>query len=80
MIVLPRPDDDRDIFDFSDSLMLIEEAHRLAARFLDAGPAVMRPPRPLAAGGGAAATASPDAVVLARDQGARQRDAQSSYS
>ena len=41
VIVLPRPDDDRQLFDFSDALMLIIEAHALAAKFLDAGPAVM---------------------------------------
>jgi NTE family protein len=41
VIVLPRPDDDRELFDFSDALMLIIEAHALAAKFLDAGPAVM---------------------------------------
>jgi len=47
VIVLPRPEDDRDIFDFSDALMLIIEAHAHAAKFLDAGPAVMarRPTR-----------------------------------
>jgi NTE family protein len=33
--VLPAPDDDREFFDFSDPLMLIEEAHHLAERHLD---------------------------------------------
>jgi NTE family protein len=33
--VLPAPDDDREFFDFSDPLMLIEEAHHLAERYLD---------------------------------------------
>jgi NTE family protein len=41
VIVLPRPDDDRELFDFSDALMLIIEAHALAGKFLDAGPALM---------------------------------------
>jgi NTE family protein len=41
VIVLPRPDDDRDLFDFSDALMLIIEAHAHAAKFLDAGPAML---------------------------------------
>lgn len=47
VIVLPRPDDDRALFDFSDALMLIIEAQALAAKFLDAGPAMMarRPPK-----------------------------------
>jgi NTE family protein len=35
VIVLPQPRDDRDLFDFSDSHMLIEEAHHLAERALD---------------------------------------------
>jgi NTE family protein len=33
--VLPAPDDDREFFDFSDPLMIIEEAHHLAERSLD---------------------------------------------
>jgi NTE family protein len=33
--VLPAPDDDREFMDFSDPLMIIEEAHHLAERFLD---------------------------------------------
>ena len=41
VMVLPRPDDDRELFDFSDALMLIIEAHALAGKFLDAGPALM---------------------------------------
>ena len=41
VIVLPRPDDDRDLFDFSEALMLIIEAQAHAAKFLDAGPALM---------------------------------------
>lgn len=47
VIVLPQPRDDRDLFDFSDSHMLIEEAHHLASRALDeraiAQAAVARP-------------------------------------
>ncbi|HMG27173.1 MAG TPA: patatin-like phospholipase family protein [Acidimicrobiia bacterium] len=35
VVVLPNPSDQRELFDFSDSLMLIEEAHHLAARALD---------------------------------------------
>jgi NTE family protein len=46
VIVLPRPDDDRDLFDFSDALMLIIEAHAHAAKFLDAGPAVITQRQP----------------------------------
>jgi len=41
VIVLPRPDDDRELLDFSDALMLTIEAHALAAKFLDAGPSIM---------------------------------------
>jgi NTE family protein len=33
--VLPAPVDDREFFDFSDPLMLIEEAHHMAERYLD---------------------------------------------
>jgi hypothetical protein len=35
VVVLPAPDDNREIFDFSDPLMIIEEAHHLAERALD---------------------------------------------
>ncbi len=35
VLVLPSPSDQRDLFDFSDSTMLIEEAHHLAERALD---------------------------------------------
>jgi NTE family protein len=35
VLVLPAPDDDREFMDFSDPLMVIEEAHHLAERFLD---------------------------------------------
>jgi NTE family protein len=35
VVVLPQPRDDRELFDFSESHMLIEEAHHLAARALD---------------------------------------------
>jgi NTE family protein len=41
VIVLPRPDDDRELFDFTESMMLIEEAHHLAAKALDAAPAFL---------------------------------------
>jgi NTE family protein len=41
VIVLPRPDDDRELLDFSDALMLTIEAHALAAKFLDAGPDIV---------------------------------------
>jgi NTE family protein len=47
VILLPRPSDDRDLFDFSESIMLIDEAHHLAARAIDAAPALLtgREPR-----------------------------------
>ena len=35
VVVLPSPSDQRELFDFSDSMMLLEEAHHLAARALD---------------------------------------------
>jgi NTE family protein len=35
VVLLPAPNDDRELFDFSDPLMLIEEAHHLAERALD---------------------------------------------
>jgi NTE family protein len=35
VVVLPAPDDNREIFDFSDPLMIVEEAHHLAERALD---------------------------------------------
>jgi NTE family protein len=35
VVVLPAPQDDREVTDFSDPLMLIEEAHHLAERALD---------------------------------------------
>ncbi|HEX6312532.1 MAG TPA: patatin-like phospholipase family protein [Acidimicrobiia bacterium] len=41
VIVLPRPDDDRELLDFSDALMLTIEAHALVAKFLDAGPDIV---------------------------------------
>ena len=41
IIVLPRPDDDRELFDFSDALMLTIESHALAAKVLDAAPAML---------------------------------------
>jgi NTE family protein len=40
VIELPRPDDDRELFDFRDGLMLIDDARHLAARALDATPPV----------------------------------------
>jgi NTE family protein len=40
VMVLPRPDDDRELFDFSDGLTMIDEARHLAGRALDAAPAV----------------------------------------
>jgi hypothetical protein len=39
--VLPRPRDDRALFDFDDPLMLLEESHALAAKALDAAPSVL---------------------------------------
>ena len=33
--VMPAPNDDREFFDFSDPLMIIEESHHLAERYLD---------------------------------------------
>jgi NTE family protein len=35
VVLLPAPTDNRELFDFSDPLMLIEEAHHLAERALD---------------------------------------------
>jgi NTE family protein len=35
VVVLPQPDDDRDLLDFSDAQMLMDEAHHLAGRALD---------------------------------------------
>jgi NTE family protein len=45
VVVLPAPADQRELFDFSDSLMLIEEAHHLAARALDEHEAARVRPR-----------------------------------
>jgi NTE family protein len=45
VLVLPSPSDQRDLFDFSDSLMLVEEAHHLAARALDEHEAKRARPR-----------------------------------
>ena len=45
VVVLPNPSDQRDLFDFSDSMMLIEEAHHLAARALDEHDAEAARPR-----------------------------------
>ena len=45
VVVLPAPSDQRELFDFSDSLMLIEEAHHLAARALDEHEAQRARPR-----------------------------------
>lgn len=45
VVVLPAPSDQRELFDFSDSLMLIEEAHHLAARALDEHEAARARPR-----------------------------------
>jgi NTE family protein len=45
VVVLPSPSDQRELFDFSDSLMLIEEAHHLAARALDEHEAKRARPR-----------------------------------
>ncbi|HYU40084.1 MAG TPA: patatin-like phospholipase family protein [Acidimicrobiia bacterium] len=45
VVVLPAPADQRELFDFSDSLMLIEEAHHLAARALDEHEAARARPR-----------------------------------
>ena len=41
VVELPRPDDDRELFDFRDGLTLIDEARHLAVRALDAAPAVV---------------------------------------
>jgi len=38
IVVLPRPRDTRDLFDFSGAQELIDEAHRLAGELLDAAP------------------------------------------
>jgi NTE family protein len=45
VLVLPSPDDQRELFDFSDSLMLIEEAYHLAGRALDEHEAEQARPR-----------------------------------
>ena len=45
VVVLPSPSDQRELFDFSDSLMLIEEAHHLASRALDEHEAERARPR-----------------------------------
>ena len=45
VVVLPSPSDQRELFDFSDSLMLIEEAHHVAARALDVHEAEQARPR-----------------------------------
>ncbi len=45
VLVLPNPSDQRDLFDFSDSMMLMEEAHHLAARALDEHEAERARPR-----------------------------------
>jgi hypothetical protein len=42
VVVLPAPQDDREVTDFSDPLMLIEEAHHLAERALDEAEATRR--------------------------------------
>jgi NTE family protein len=41
VIVLPRPEDDRELLDFTDALMLTIEAHALVAKALDAGPDII---------------------------------------
>ena len=45
VVVLPNPSDQRDLFDFADSMMLIEESHHLAARALDEHEAEAARPR-----------------------------------
>jgi hypothetical protein len=47
VVVLPRPADGRSPFDFSGAETIIDEAHILAGRFLDAraGPDRHHPPR-----------------------------------
>jgi NTE family protein len=45
VVVLSPPSDQRELFDFSDSLMLLEEAHHLAARALDEHEAQRARPR-----------------------------------
>ena len=45
VVLLPSPSDQRELFDFSDSMMLIEEAHHLAARALDEHEAEQARPR-----------------------------------
>ncbi len=45
VVVLPNPSDQRELFDFSDALMLIEEAHHLAGRALDEHEAERARPR-----------------------------------
>lgn len=45
VLVLPSPSDQRELFDFSDAMMLIEEAHHLAGRTLDEHEAEQARPR-----------------------------------
>ena len=45
LVVLPAPEDDRELSDFSDPLMLIEEAHHLTEHALDEAEATRRRPR-----------------------------------
>jgi NTE family protein len=45
VVVLPSPSDQRELFDFSDSMMLIDEAHHLAGRALDEHEAEQARPR-----------------------------------
>jgi NTE family protein len=45
VVVLPAPPDERELFDFSDALMLIEESHHLAGRALDEHEAERARPR-----------------------------------
>ncbi|HEX9504426.1 MAG TPA: patatin-like phospholipase family protein [Acidimicrobiia bacterium] len=47
VVVLPAPTDDRELFDFSGGMALLEEAHRLAARALDEADIVKRRRRTL---------------------------------
>ena len=64
VVVLPNPSDQRELFDFSDSMMLIEEAHHLAARALDEHEAERaRPASVPAAAGSAAAPRWRDALL-----------------
>ncbi len=70
VIVLPRPPDRRELFDFSGGRELIDEAHRLASVELDRGPGTADGATDRAASG-APAPASPPSAEPPRTSSAR---------